>query len=96
MSEILRQGDKVFYVGSKYHDRLKGKVGWLHASVQDNPHAWIVEFPDTRNPKDHNDTDDFIMPATSLTKIRPAHVPAEKKEGPEVAPRRKRLATDEE
>ena len=95
-NEIFRQGDKVYYTGKKYASRLNGKIGWLVAELLNQPGAWSVEFPDTRSKDIQNDSDDYVMPSSSLTKVRPAHVPSEKKEGPEIAPRRKRVAEDEQ
>jgi hypothetical protein len=97
-NELLMIGDKVYYVGQKYGDRLHGKPGWLHAPVVNEPGVWIVEFPDTRNAKDPEDTDDYIMSVNVLTRQRPhgAERKEEKKEGPEIQPRRRRRTADEE
>lgn len=92
-------GDKVYYNGERFKDRLNGKMGWIHAPVVNNPEAFVVEFPDTRNPKDPNDTDDYIMPVRVLTVKRPPAAEKEKEkkqEGPEVQPRRRRRDAEEE
>jgi hypothetical protein len=95
--EIFMVGDKVFYTGLKFKDRLNGKPGWLHAPVVNQPGSWVVEFPDTKANKDREDSDDYIMSVRVLTKQH--HVaPAEhkKQEGPEVQPRRRKRDPDEE
>lgn len=92
---IFMPGDTVSYVGEKYKDKLNGKKGWIHAPVQGNPMAFVVEFPDTRDPKDPEDTDDYVMPARVLTRWR---APKEDKHhaGPEIQPRRRSRRTEEE
>jgi hypothetical protein len=97
-NEIFMVGDKVFYTGSKYADRLNGKPGWLHAPVIDQPGSWVVEFPETRSSKDRTDSDDYIMSVRVLTKQHHAAPAAEhkKQEGPEVQPRRRKRDPDEE
>lgn len=88
-------GDRVYYTGKKFQDRLGGKPGWIHAPVNNNLDAFVVEFPDTRNTKDPTDTDDYVMHYTHLTDRRPPT--AEKKQdGPEVQPRRRAKRPDEE
>jgi len=97
--ELFMIGDKIFYVGSKYKDRLAGKPGWLHAPVINQPGVWVVEFPDTKNSKDPNDTDDYIMSVQVLSKARPEREVKEKDkkpEGPEIQPRRRRRDPEEE
>jgi hypothetical protein len=84
-------GDPVSYVGEKYKERLHGKKGWIHWYVNGNPNAFVVEFPDTRNPKDPDDVDDYIMPARVLAPWRPS----EKDKGPEIQPRRRHRYEDE-
>lgn len=98
---IFLQGDKVYYTGEKFKDRLNGKPGWIHAQVNGNPYGFVVEFPDTRNAKDPKDTDDYVMPYTVLSKWRPEHVKEKEKEkdkkqeGPEVQPRRRKRGQEE-
>lgn len=91
-------GDKVYYTGDKFKDRLNGKPGWIHWHTSD-PNVFVVEFPDTRNVKDPHDSDDYVMPVKVLTRQRP-HVPEkdtkEKKDGPEIQPRRRRRDHAEE
>jgi hypothetical protein len=95
--ELFMIGDKVFYTGQKYRDRLSGKPGWLHARVENEPGVWVVEFIDTRNNKDKQDSDDYIMSMRVLTKQHHAIPAAEKKhEGPEIQPRRRKRDPEEE
>lgn len=93
-------GDKVYYTGDKYKEKLHGKPGWVHAQVKDNPYAFIVEFPETRNNKDPQDTDDYIMPYTVIDRHRPHGAEKEAKEkkheGPEIQPRRRAKRQEEE
>lgn len=91
---IFMPGDAVSYVGEKHKDRLHGKKGWIHWFVNGNPNTFVVEFPDTRNPKDQNDTDDYVMPASSLAPWRPSEKD-KKHEGPEIQPRRRRHSEDD-
>lgn len=93
-NELIMHGDAVFYTGQKFKDRLHGKRGWIHSSVLNQEGVYVVEFPDTRNPKDQEDTDDYVMSAQVLTKRNPA--PDKKAEGPEVQPRRRRRNEAEE
>ncbi len=94
---IYMPGDPVFYVGEKYKERLNGKKGWIHAPVIGNPNAFIVEFPDTRDAKDPDDTDDYIMPVRVLSKWRPPREDKhEKHSGPEIQPRRRAKRSEEE
>lgn len=88
-------GNKVYYTGEKFKDRLHGKTGWIHAPVVNNPEAFVVEFPDTRNNKDPKDTDDYIMHVNVLTPWRPSEK-EKKQEGPEIQPRRRRKDAEEE
>jgi hypothetical protein len=94
-------GDKVYYTGEKFKDRLHGKPGWICWQVNGNPNAFIVEFPDTRNVKDQADTDDYIMSVNVLTTRKPHvaekdHKDNKKQEGPEIQPRRRRGKPEEE
>jgi hypothetical protein len=91
--EILMEGDRVFYTGERFKEKLHGKPGWLHASVTNQPGVWVVEFPGTRNSKDQKDTDDYVMSSKWLTKKNIA--PDKKKDGPEIQPRRSRRSDDE-
>jgi hypothetical protein len=96
-SPLFLPGDKIYYTGEKYKDRLNGKPGWIHAPVNGSDTKFVVEFPDTRNSKDQEDTDDYVMHASLLSKWRPEKDPKEKKqEGPEIQPRRKRRDQEEE
>jgi hypothetical protein len=91
---IYMMGDSVSYTGEKFKGRLNGKKGWIHAPVNGSPGMWVVEFPDTRDPKDRSDSDDYIMGEKVLAKWKTS--PAEKKqEGPEIAPRRRRKDPEE-
>lgn len=96
---LFLPGDKVFYTGEKFKDRLNGKIGWIHAPVLNNPEAFVVEFPDTRNTKDPEDTDDYVMHFSKLTTRRPPQSEKEKdkkQEGPEIQPRRRARRPEEE
>jgi hypothetical protein len=95
-NEIFRIGDKISYTGSRYKDKLGGKAGWIHAPVINQPGTWVVEFPDTRNNKDQNDTDDYVMPEKHLTKWHPSAAELKKIEGPEIQPRRRKKDPEEE
>src|SRR5271154_5139559 len=95
--ELFMIGDVVYYTGSKFRERLNGKKGWLHARVVGSTSTWIVEFPDTKNGKDREDSDDYIMSTKVLTKQHHVAPAAEKKhEGPEVQPRRRKRDPEEE
>lgn len=89
-------GDAVFYIGDRFKDRLGGKKGWIHAPVINQPGTWITEFPDSRNNKDHNDTDDYVMSEHYLSKWKPSDKELKKQEGPEVQPRRRHKTAEEE
>jgi hypothetical protein len=93
---MFMQGEPVFYVGEKFREKLHGKKGWIHAPVVGSTSTFIVEFPDTRNGKDMNDSDDYVMPARVLSKWRPSPAEVKKQEGPEVAPRRRRNDPEEQ
>lgn len=95
MSETFMIGDKVFYSGDKYKDRLAGKAGWIHAPVSNQPGTWVVEFPDTRNGKDQKDSDDYVMSSQVLTRWKPSPAELKKSEGPDIQPRRSRKNEDE-
>ena len=91
--EIFMQDDRVYYVGNK--ERLKqaltkdGKplVGWIYAPVGNEPGAFVVFFPETK------EEDSYILSATNLSKYKPAA--AEKNKGPEIQPRRKKREASE-
>lgn len=88
-------GDAVFYIGSKFKDRLAGKKGWIHAPVHNQNDTWVCEFPDTRASKDQKDTDDYVMSASVLSLWRPSPAELKKAEGPDIQPRRSRKNEDE-
>lgn len=94
--ELFMQGDPVFYVGEKFKERLHGKKGWIHAAVNNQPGVWVCEFPDTRNGKDPNDSDDYILTTRVLSKWRPSPAEVKKQEGPEIQPRRRKKDPEEE
>lgn len=93
---IFMQGDAVSYTGEKYKAKLGGKKGWIHAPVTNQPGVFVVEFPDTRNNKDQNDTDDYVMSDRFLKEWRPSAAEVKKMEGPEVQPRRRHKTAEEE
>lgn len=91
---IFMPGDKVFYNGEKLKQELtregKSLTGWIHASVQNEPGAWVVFFPETK------EQDSYILSAKNLTHYRPAK--SEKQAGgPEVQvqPRRRKQGDQE-
>lgn len=85
-NETFMVGDKVFYSGDRHRQELtrEGKplVGWIHATVVNQPHTYVVWFPDTK------EDDSYILAAKWLTKVRPA--PDKKHDGPEIQPRRRK------
>lgn len=89
-------GDAVFYTGEKYKGKLNGKKGWIHAPVINQPGCWITEFPGTRDTKDQNDTDDYVISQRFLTHWRPSEKELKKQEGPEVQPRRRHKSAEDE
>jgi hypothetical protein len=101
---IYLPGDKVYYSGEKFKERLNGKPGWIHAPVLGSTEKFVVEFPDTRNPKDPEDTDDYVMHVRVLTDRRPPasekdhgkDKDGKKSEGPEIQPRRRKKTSEEE
>ena len=97
MSEIYMQGDKIYYCGSRFRDRLGSKPGWLHAPVLNQPGTWIVEFPGSRKEKDHSDSDDYVLSEQVFSHWRKEmdKETEKKQEGPEVQPRRRRTSEEE-
>lgn len=85
-NEIIMIGDKVFYCGEKYRQELGGKIGWVHATVDNQPDSFCVEYPDT---KEH---DSFVQHTSVLTKWRPSK--GEKHDGPDIQPRRRKKEDD--
>jgi hypothetical protein len=91
--EIFMQDDRVYYTGNK--ERLKqaltkdGKplVGWIYAPVSNEPGAFVVFFPETK------EEDSYIISANNLSKYKPAQT--EKQRGPEIQPRRKKRQDSE-
>jgi len=85
-------GDKVFYNGEKFKQELtrdgKPLTGWIHATVHNEPGAYVVWFPETKM------QDSYIMSASNLTSYRPAK--SEKHEGgPDIQPRRRKQSETE-
>jgi len=78
---LFMPGDAVYYNGEKFKQELSGKEGkpfrgWIHASVQNEPGAFVVWFPDTKH------SDSYVMSAANLTKARPPTLKTEKQTGP--------------
>lgn len=87
LDPIYMEGDKVFYVGSKFKMDLTSKegkpyVGLIHARVENEPGVFVVEFPDTK------EGDSYVMSERVLSKYKPARV--ERHDGPEVQTRARR------
>ena len=91
---LFLPGEKIYYTGSRFADRLRGKPGWIHWGVSGNPNAFVCEFPGTRNGKDTTDSDDYIMSADVITRQRPHG--AEREPETEVQPRRRKKDPEEE
>lgn len=88
---IFQPGDPVMYTGTRFRQDLYTKEGkplkgWIHARVRGNPNAFVVEFPEAKD-------SDYVMPVSKLAPWRQPK--AEKHNGPEISPRRRR-ATEEE
>jgi hypothetical protein len=81
MIEKFMIEDRAFYCGDK-HPELNGKVGWIHAKVNNQDDTYIVFYPDTKN------QDSYVISAQFLTKYRPSK--AELNDGPIIQPRRQR------
>jgi len=67
---IFMAGDAVYYNGEKHKQALSNKEGkpfkgWIHAAVQNEPGAFVVWFPDTK------ESDSYVLSAQNLTKARP-------------------------
>lgn len=90
---IFMQGDCVYYTGEKFREELTSKEGkpfrgWIHASVQNEPGAFVVWFPDTK------EQDSYILSARNLSKARP---PKQKEHGGPVVehiPNRRKASED--
>jgi|HubBroStandDraft_5_1064220.scaffolds.fasta_scaffold296362_2 hypothetical protein len=101
---MFQEGDKVFYVGSKFKSELSREgrpiAGVIHAAVRNQPGTWVIEFADT---KKH---DSYIVHESLLSRAQPERTEKvasdkspdknekkykpEKPEGPLVEVRRKR------
>lgn len=67
---IFMPGDAVYYTGEKLKEELTSKEGkpfrgWIHAPVTNEPGAFVVWFPDTK------ESDSYVIGASNLTKARP-------------------------
>lgn len=94
-NDIFMIGDPISYIGEKFKGRLSGKKGWIHAPVANSTGMWVTEFPDTRDPKDRSDSDDYIMGERVLSKWKTSPAELKKQQGPEIAPRRHRKDPEE-
>lgn len=70
---IFMPGDAVYYTGEKFKQELSNKEGkpfkgWIHAPVTNQPGAFVVWFPDTK------EQDSYILSAQNLSKARPPKV----------------------
>jgi hypothetical protein len=89
---MFNQGDPVYYTGEKHKQALSSKdgkpfKGWIHAPVQNEPGAFVVWFPDTK------EQDSYVLSAQNLTRAKPPkvdkvqegplveHVPSRRKKG---------------
>ena len=86
MSDIFMIGDCVVYVGDKIKSLNSKAKAWLHAKVDNEPGAWVVEYSDTKQ------RDSYIIDEKNLRHYQPTK--AEKQSGPEVQPRHSRLDND--
>lgn len=93
---IFMPGDAVYYTGEKYKQDLSNKEGkpfkgWIHAPVQNEPGAFVVWFPDTK------EQDSYILSAQNLSKARPPKAVEKQAEGPVVEhmPNRRKRSEDE-
>lgn len=84
---LFMPGEAVYYTGEKFKQELTSKEGkpykgWIHATVQNQPDVFVVEFPELKEP-------DFIIHRSLLSKARPPK--GKEHDGPEIlAPRRTR------
>lgn len=92
---IFMPGDAVYYTGEKHKQSLSGKEGkphrgWIHASVQNEPGAFVVWFPDTK------ESDSYVLSADNLTKARPIVKVEKSHDGPVVEhmPNRRKHSED--
>ena len=73
------QGDEVSYVGTRYAERLAGKLGYVYAHVKGTEHGVVVDFPTDKG------VDSFIMDEVRhLVPYNPALKPREKSENRKV------------
>lgn len=80
---LFMPGDPVYYIGEKHKAALTSKEGkpfrgWIHAPVQNEPGAFVVWFPDTK------EQDSYVMAASNLSKARPPKTENAKHVGPVV------------
>lgn len=92
---IFMPGDAVYYTGEKHKMALTSKEGkpykgWIHAPVQNEPGAFVVWFPDTK------ESDSYVLSETNLTKARPPKSEKDKHSGPVVEhmPNRRKASED--
>ncbi len=93
---IFMPGDAVYYTGEKFKQELSNKEGkpfkgWIHAPVQNQPGAFVVWFPDTK------EQDSYILSAQNLSKARPVKTVEKAKDGPiiEHMPSRRKRSEEE-
>lgn len=78
---IFMPGDAVYYTGEKFKQELSNKEGkpfkgWIHAPVQNQPGAFVVWFPDTK------EQDSYILSVQNLSKARPPRTVEKQNDGP--------------
>lgn len=93
---IFMPGDAVYYTGEKYKQELSNKEGkpfkgWIHAPVQNEPGAFVVWFPDTK------EQDSYILSVQNLSKARPPKAVEKQSDGPlvEHIPSRRKKGDDD-
>lgn len=94
LGPLYMPGDKVFYTGTKFKGELTSKegkpyVGLIHATVENQPGYYVVEYPDTK------EGDSFVMSEAVISKYRPAKT-EHRNDGPEVQQRPKRRRNPDE
>ncbi len=84
------QGDEVSYVGSKYAERLAGKLGVICSYVKGTDNVVVVDFPNDKG------VDSFIMDESRhLIPYNPALKAKEKKEDRKVRVEKRRPRQEE-
>lgn len=80
---IFMPGDAVYYTGEKHKEALTSKEGkpfrgWIHAPVLNEPGAFVVWFPDTK------EQDSYVLDERNLSKARPPKAEKQVAAGPVV------------